>query len=150
MHVREWMSRDPVTVEPSTEVSVARRLLRDHGIRHLPVVECGRVVGMVSDRDVRISQAALQQVTERMVAGARRAVGETVGVGLAVEAVMSAPARVISADEPLERAARLMLAAKISALPVVEAGVLVGIITTTDCLLAALAPSNRSKGLDLG
>lgn len=98
MHVREWMSRDPVTVEPSTEVSAARRLLRDHEIRHLPVVECGRVVGMVSDRDIRVSHAALQQVTERMVVGARKAVGETAGIGLVIEAVMSAPVHVISAS----------------------------------------------------
>lgn len=145
MRVREWMSPDPVTVGPSTEVAVARQLLRDHGIRHLPVVECGRVVGMVSDRDLRISQAALHQVAERMTAGARTALGETAGVGLAIETVMSAPARVINADEPLERAARLMLSANMSALPVLDAGVLVGVITTTDCLLAALAPANKSR-----
>jgi acetoin utilization protein AcuB len=145
MRVRDWMSTDPVTVTPSTHVVEARRLLDAYGIRHLPVVERDRVAGMISDRDVRISPAALHQVTERLAATSRTRIDEDAGVGLVVAAVMSAPAHVITAEDGVEAAARLMLSRRISALPVLEDGELVGLITTTDCLLASLAPAERNE-----
>lgn len=50
--VSQWMSRDPVTIPADTEVGAARRLMLERGFRHLPVVEGGRVVGIVSLRDL--------------------------------------------------------------------------------------------------
>jgi CBS domain-containing protein len=50
--VTHWMSRDPMTIGPETEVGEARDLMLDHGFRHLPVVEDGGVVGVVSLRDL--------------------------------------------------------------------------------------------------
>ena len=144
MRVRDWMTTDVATVGPSTDVADARRLLRDRGVRHLPVVDGGRVVGMISDRDVRISEASLHQVAERMAAVSRDKLAAAVGVGLVVESVMSAPPHVITPDEPIEAAARLMLSRRISALPVVDdAGAVVGMVTTTDCLLAFLTPADE-------
>lgn len=113
MRVRDWMSPDPVTVTPSTHVAEARQLLDSYGVRHLPVVEHGRVVGMISDRDVRVSSAALRQATERLAATRRAAVAEDAGVGLVVSAVMSAPVHVVTADEDVEAAARLMLSRRL-------------------------------------
>lgn len=141
MRVHDTMTREPVTVGPSTDVSAARGLLRRYAIRHLPVVDHGRLVGMVSDRDVRLSKAALHRVADRMASPARLALSESAGVGLVIETVMSAPVQVITADEPVDAAVGLMLRRRISALPVVDQGVLVGIITTTDCLLASLPPA---------
>jgi acetoin utilization protein AcuB len=115
MRVGDWMSPDPLTVTPSTPVREARGLLHRYGIRHLPVVD--RVVGVVSDRDVR---------------GDRRVDAE-------VAETMSSPPHVIHVDDPIEAAARAMLSRHISALPVLEDDRLVGIITTTDCLLAYLS-----------
>jgi acetoin utilization protein AcuB len=136
MRVRDWMSPDPVTVESATSVREARRLLSYYGIRHLPVVMGDRVVGMVSDRDVRIEDAVLD-----LIAAAGR-VGEAAGGGRAVETVMSTPVHTISPDEPVEAATRTLLSRRISALPVVDADAnLVGLITTTDCLLASLRPA---------
>lgn len=134
MHVRDWMNTDPILVGPATEVREARSLLHQNGIRHLPVVDEGRLVGIVSDRDVRIDDRSLRQLT------ALERVGQAAGEGKPVEAVMSPGPHVIGGDEPVAAAARMMLSRRVSALPVVDDGVLVGIITTTDCMLALLAP----------
>lgn len=118
MRVREWMSPDPVTTTQEVTAAEAGHLMARYGIRHLPVIRSGRVVGVISDRDVR---------------GAFP--GDTVG------RAMSSPAYVVRDDESVEAAARLMLSRRISALPVVNAAEeLVGMITTTDCLLASLSP----------
>lgn len=139
MRVREWMTADPLTVGLSTEVREARRILRTAGIRHLPVVDDGRLLGIVSDRDVRIDDRSLRRLE------ALERLGETVGEGKPVETVMSAPPHVIGPDEPVDEAARLMLSRRINALPVVDDNQqLVGIITTTDCLLAFLAAHDNA------
>jgi acetoin utilization protein AcuB len=142
MRVREWMSPDPVTVEPSTSVREARRLLRYYGIRHLPVVESDRVVGMLSDRDVRIDDSALDAI-----AAASSHPHEAGGATREVRLVMSAPVHVIGPDEAVVAAARAMLSWRVSALPVVNGqNRLLGLITTTDCLLASLSPLEAASG----
>ena len=55
--VVEWMTKDPHTIDPETEVRTALRAMVDAGFRHLPVVDGDRVVGMVSIRDVAGSMA---------------------------------------------------------------------------------------------
>ena len=118
MLVASWMSPDPVSTVPGATAAAAGRVMHTYGIRHLPVVMKGRVVGMLSDRDVRSALPGRQ-------------VGD----------VMSAPPQTASPDDTIEAAARLMLSRHISALPVVDFdGRLVGMITTTDCLLASLTP----------
>ena len=136
MLVRNWMSPDPVTVTPTTEVAEARHLMRYYGVRHLPVVgDDGAVIGMVSDRDVRVDDGEVR----RLAAVGR--VGEATGEGQIVEAVMSSPVHTVGMDEPVEAAARQMLSRRVSALPVVDAERrMQGVITTTDCLLASLSP----------
>ena len=134
MKVREWMSPDPVTVTPRTTVSVARQLLSTYGFRHLPVVDGDRLVGIISDRDVRLDDAQVRGALRRGV------LGEVLEDDRPTEAVMSSSPHVIGPDEMVEAAARLMLSRRISGLPVVDADHrLCGIITTTDCLLASLA-----------
>lgn len=129
--VRDWMTADPLTVAPDADTREARLLLHRYGIRHLPVVDDGRVIGVVSDRDVRIDQSALDDLPDRRVV-------ERLRERRSVEAVMSSPPHVIEPDEPIAEAARRMLSRRISALPVVEDDLLVGVVTTTDCLLALL------------
>lgn len=124
MKVAEWMSADPQTVRLTDSVATARQLLSRYGIRHLPVVDADEVVGVVSDRDVRADRLD-SPASER-----------------SVEGVMSSPPALVTADVPIQDAARLMLSRRISALPVVdEDRRLVGIVTTTDCLLALLEMS---------
>lgn len=133
MAVRDWMTTDPVVVGPDVEVREARQLMRSRGIRHLPVVADDVLIGIVSDRDVRIDDQSLRRLQ------ALEQVGELVGEGKPVEAIMSPSVHTISPEDSIGDAARLMLSRRISALPVVdEDRKLLGIITTTDCLLVAL------------
>jgi len=128
MLVESVMTREVVTTEPSRSVQTAARLMRDGHFRHLPVVSCGRLVGIVSDRDVTAGQE-------------RRTVGE----------LMRPDVICVAPDTPIEVAARLMLDNKIGALPVVENGghAPAGIVTQTDLfevlarLLGGEGPSTR-------
>jgi CBS domain-containing protein len=54
--ISSWMTRDPKTVSPDVEVDDAMRTMLDHGFRHLPVVEHGKVIGMISMRDLAASE----------------------------------------------------------------------------------------------
>ncbi|HEX6256368.1 MAG TPA: CBS domain-containing protein [Euzebyales bacterium] len=135
MRVREWMSPDPVTIEIDETVRQARELLSDHGFRHLPVVERGSLVGIVSDRDVMIRPRALRAAMRD------RAVEDLLDDARPVEAVMSSSPHVIAPDAAVDDAARLLVSRRVGALPVVDADDgLVGIITAVDCLLASLQP----------
>lgn len=129
MRVRDWMSPDPTTLTTSASVREARELMAYYGVRHLPVVQGDHLAGIVSDRDVRIDDDVLRRAVETASTQLDGGVGQ----------VMSSPAHVIDPDESVEAAARSMLSWRVSALPVVADGNVVGIITTTDCLLAALS-----------
>jgi acetoin utilization protein AcuB len=112
--VRDVMTRGPVTIAPGRACGEARRLMDAHGVRHLPVVEAGRVVGMVSDRDLRSAAAP----------------------AMAAERVMTADPVTVAPDARIEHAARLMLDGRFGALPVTDGPVLEGIVTYTDLLRA--------------
>lgn len=136
MLVADIMQSPVVTVRPDAPLAEAARLLAQRGIRHLPVVdEAGTLVGILSDRDLK-----------RAVAGATAL--ETLRVGTVMtRAVITTVGRL-----PVEEAARLMVMEKISALPVVEGGRLVGIVTETDILdlfVRALGASEPSSRLDV-
>lgn len=130
MRVEQWMTPDPVTVSPRTSVLNARRMMRLHGIRHLPVVVEDRVFGMLSDRDVLLRDADVAQALSVLQSDL------LFGRSRAVEAVMRSPVHTARAAEPIGGAAQIMLDARVSGLPVVADGRLVGIITSSDCLRA--------------
>lgn len=133
--VDDWMTPDPVTVSPGETIEDARGLLRHYGIRHLPVVDGhGRVLGVISDRDVRVDDERLRRLSHLPQ------VAEALGAERLVEDVMSSPPHNTAPDASVDEAARLMMSNRIHALPVVDEGRLVGVITTTDCLLASLSP----------
>lgn len=130
MRVSELMSRDVATVgvADSCQDAVARMVRRK--IRHLPVVERdGRLVGVVTDRDLR------HRLFEPRV---MKEIG-TVSVDqilktVPVKDIMSAPVVTVGPQDELETAARTMLEDKVGSLPVVENGRVVGILTETDLL----------------
>ncbi len=132
MRIRDVMTPNPVAVAPSASVLTARRLMARHGIRHLPVVVGGTLVGIISDRDLRVGDKALADalttLRSDLVSGRYRA----------VEAVMTRPVQTIAPGATINEAAHRMRTLKISALPVVAEGRLIGILTTDD-LLATLA-----------
>ena len=130
MPVREWMHRDPVVVRADAPIAVATHLLRTRKIRHLPVVDAaGRLVGIVTDRDLR------QVVFDPRIAAALGEATLTLAA-LTVREVMTWGVVSVRADADLRAAAQLMRQRKIGALPVVEDGHLVGILTETDVLAA--------------
>lgn len=124
MQVKDAMTRHVTTVPPTMSVLAALRLMHRDGIRHLPVIdEEQTLVGIVSDRDLTPATRTAPSSTVR---------------GRVVRQLMTAPVRWTRPDDDLLAATRQMLAWHISALPVVEHGQVVGILTTTDCLHAML------------
>ena len=136
MRVRELMTAKPITVDPATPMLEARQRMVEARIRHLVVVENARVVGIVTDRDIRLnlpSPATSLSVWEINYLLAQLTVG----------GVMSAAVIVVDPDRPIAEAARLMMDHKIGALPVVDEGRLVGIITESD-FVRAMAGSGHA------
>src|SRR5215470_3212650 len=129
MKVRDLMSADPIAVSPDTTVFDARQTMLKERIRPFFVTEGHRPLGIVTDRDIRLnlpSQATSLSVWEVNYLLAR----------LTVEEVMTTGVIIIGPDQNARNAARLMLEHKIGALPVLDAGRLIGIITETDVLRA--------------
>ncbi|RIH82485.1 Inosine-5'-monophosphate dehydrogenase [Calidithermus terrae] len=131
--VRQWMTADPVTVTPETTVPDAALIMRQGGFRRLPVMEDGKLVGIVTDRDLK--EAMPSDATSLSIWEINYLVAK-----LPVREVMSYP--VISIDESatLEQAAKTMLENKLGGLPVVSGEKLVGIVTVSDVLRAFVHP----------
>jgi len=129
MRVNEWMTPAPVTVAPSALIPRVQELMVHRRIRHLPVVEEGRLVGIITDRDVR----TVQPSPATNLAG--REMHYLVD-RLTVRAVMTRPVLTVAPHEPLAEAVRLMLENRIGGLPVIEGERVVGILTEVDLLRA--------------
>jgi acetoin utilization protein AcuB len=130
MIVREMMTPAPFTVDPETLILDARQRMTDRRIRHLLVTEGARVVGIITDRDIRLnlpSPATSLSVWEINYLLARLTVGE----------VMTRSVIIIDSARPVAEAARIMVEHKIGALPVVDDGRLIGIVTESDFVRAA-------------
>lgn len=106
------MSKRLVTVDPADSVADAQALLEKHGIHHLPVVKEQRLVGIVTDRDVRSAPAKTKSVAD----------------------IMTPKPLVIAPDTFVDEAARRLRRHRIGALPVVENGRLIGILSSADVL----------------
>ena len=139
--LRSLMTPDPVTVGPGEGLDRAIGLLERHGFRHLPVVEEERVVGILSDRDLRLSTGMLR-ATRR----ARDHQGRKLPCAERVSEVMRSSVFCLPSDSAASRAAREMVEREIGALPVVDGGRLVGIVTETDLLQASLDLCRRTDG----
>jgi acetoin utilization protein AcuB len=112
MLVRDRMSRKVISVQRQDPIAAARALMQKHGIRQFPVVQQERLVGIVTDRDLRSAPASAKTVSE----------------------VMTSKPTTIGPEAPVDEAARLLRTQKIGALPVVEQGKLVGILAGSDVL----------------
>jgi len=125
MLVKDVMKSPVLTVGPEATLEEAFNFLLEKGIRHLPVVEEGRLVGIVTDRDIRLATSGLNPK------------GPCPG-STPVREVMTRG--VVTADplDPVEEAARVMRERKIGCLPVLEEELLVGIVTGIDLLDALL------------
>jgi len=125
MFVAEWMTKKVYTVAPSDSVSDAVQLMKEKGIKHLPVVKDEKIKGIVSDRDIKDfspSKATTLDIYELHYILANTKVKE----------VMRTRVFTAASDTPVEEAAKAMYDMKIGCLPVVEGGKLTGIISDRD------------------
>jgi acetoin utilization protein AcuB len=129
MLVEKRMKRDPVTVSPEDSFRHAMTLIRQKGIRHLPVVDEGQLVGILTDRDIR--QASPSPATSLEIHELHYLLEK-----VRIREIMTKKVYTVTPATPIEEAARLMLTHRIGGLPVLDAGRLVGIITETDILTA--------------
>jgi acetoin utilization protein AcuB len=129
LRVGDIMSVSPVTITPSTSVHEAQALMQQRKIRHLPVLQDGRLVGMLSDRDIRL---ALPSPATSLTVWEIRHLLEKLTVG----EVMTYFVMTTAPDCPVTEAVGRMLGHKVGALPVVEDRQVVGILTRTDILRA--------------
>jgi len=129
MKVQDIMTTPALTVGLDMPVLEARQLMERQRIRHLPVTDGNRLMGIVTDRDIRLnlpSPATSLSVWEVNYLIAR----------LTVASVMRRAVITVDPHRAAADAARIMLDHKIGALPVVDGGVVVGIVTETDMLRA--------------
>ena len=125
MLVSKRMRKEPVTVGPQNYLATVQKKMEEGGFRRIPVVEGGRLVGIVTDRDIRQHLGYLEKTK--------------------VNAAMTEKLVTVLPQTTLEEAAQLLLKHKIGGLPVVEEGQLVGIITTSDILHAFLDVMGASE-----
>jgi len=124
MFVRHRMTRNPVSVSPHDTLSTAQTKMTAGHFRRVPVVQEGRLVGILTDRDLRRHVGAEDRTR--------------------VQAAMTETPLTVSPLTTVEAATHLMLKHQISGLPVLEHGQLVGMITTSDVLQAFLEMTGAS------
>lgn len=123
LRVRDAMTRDVVTLGPEASAAEALGVCREKGIRHIPIVEKERLVGLISDRDLRdVSPPRDTRDQENTLGWVR------------VRDIMSTDLSTIHPLDTIDHAAREIYDRKIGCLPVVADGELVGIITSQDMM----------------
>jgi acetoin utilization protein AcuB len=127
--VSDYMSRRPVTIGPDATLRQAAETMEAHACRRLPVLEGDRLVGIISDRDVRLTLNSPLVLRERWY-------DEALLDKTRVRACMATNVVTVLPHAPLAQAAGLMREHKMGGLPVVEEDRLVGILTETDMLNA--------------
>jgi len=125
--VREIMMGSPVTLSPEDNLDLANNVISLGRIRHIPVVEGGKLVGLISERDL-IGAAASQ------VFGLRQKSKSALLKTVLIREVMKKRVTTVAPDTPIKDAAHLMADKKIGCVPVLSEGALVGLVTTTDIL----------------
>jgi len=118
MFVNQWMKTNPVTVTSEDYLATAQEKMRAGSFRHLPVVDDGKLIGIITDRDLRQHMGHLERTK--------------------VNAATTENAVTVGPRTTLEEAAKLLLKHKINGLPVMDGGRLTGMITTSDILKAFL------------
>jgi CBS domain-containing protein len=127
--VEQRMTRTVVTLSETDSLREAIASMQRHRIRHLPIVAGDRVVGIVTDRDVK-------RATPSLLSGVSQAEFDRVLNQTQVGHVMTRNPYTVTPSTPLRDAVKLLLDRRFSALPVVEAGALMGILSVTDLLQA--------------
>ncbi|MFU8818372.1 MAG: CBS and ACT domain-containing protein [Desulfurivibrio sp.] len=140
MLIEDWMAKNVLTVDENTSLMRATRIMKENAIRRLPVVSHGKLIGIVTDRDVKDaspSKTATLDIHELYYLLSE----------MKVKDVMTASPLTLRGKDSLELAAVIMLEDKISGLPVVDdTDHLIGLLSETDVLRAFV----RSTGIKDG
>ena len=131
MQVRVMMQTQVITATPDMALAEVQRLMRDNHIRHVPVVTGKRLVGIITDRDVREASPSSATTLTRSEIAYQMATTP-------IKQCMTKNVVWIGPDIDMVQATRLLLQRQWGCLPVVDNGTLVGIITEMDCLRAFL------------
>ena len=151
MQIQQWMKHPVHCVKPLDTIAHAREIMEMHRINQLPVITGGRLVGIITDRDVR---AAYPSVFDAPPLSAKkpRAAPTSSPESVTVEMVMTPNVLTLGPHDSVAEAARLMRCERVGAVPIVESSRLVGILARSDVLdafvaLAASAapPSHREQ-----
>ncbi|MFH1489390.1 MAG: CBS and ACT domain-containing protein [Pseudomonadota bacterium] len=133
MLVKNWMTKDVITVDANDSMIDAVKLMKDHAIRRLPVMKKGELVGIVTDRDLKkanASDATTLEVHELLYLVSQ----------IKIREMMTKNPITIPSDFTIEETAELLLKNKISGVPVVDReDRVVGIITQTDIFRALVS-----------
>lgn len=132
MRVREWMSAPAIVVAPTLEATAALDRMGELRFRRFPVEKEGKLVGIVTQSDLETKLG-----WDRL---AWRRLDRRVGDAMTPDPVTVAP------EDPLGKAAGLMLQHRIGGLPVVEEGRIVGIITESDVFRAFVQMAEQAAG----
>ena len=128
MLIQDWMAKDVMTVDENTSLMRATRIMKENSIRRLPVVAHGKLIGIITDRDVK--DASPSKTTSLDIHELYYLLSE-----MKVKDVMTDTPLTLSGKETLEKAALIMLDSRISGLPVVDDNEhLIGLLSETDVL----------------
>lgn len=151
--IRDVMSRPTLTVHPETPLKDVARLLVRHRISGLPVTDAGgRVLGVISEADLLLKEQGAANIGHRRLA---RLLGESTQTRAQLAKLaatsagdaMTSPAVTISGDRPLAEAAATMTRRGINRLPVVDSGVLVGVVSRADLVRAYVRSDEELAGV---
>ena len=132
MRIEAWMKHPVVTVKPRDSARHAREMMEKHRVNQLPVVVDGRLVGIVTDRDLRDAFPSVFELAE--ATGQHHRPAGTDPASIPVEDVMTRDVLTLAPAAFIADAARLMRRERIGAIPVIDGGRLVGILTRSDLL----------------
>lgn len=126
MLVKEWMAANPIVIDENTSIMKATQIMKEHGIRRIPVLRGNSLVGIVSDRDIK--EAAPSKATTLDVHELYYLLSE-----IKAKDIMTTDPIFLHENDSVEKAAVIMLENRISGMPVVsEGGKVVGMITQSD------------------
>ena len=118
--ISKFMTTTPHTAESSDTLATAAKVMREHGIRHLPVVEGGKLLGIITERDIRFVESFQDVDPEE----------------LTLEEAMTEEPYTVSPDTPLDEVATTMAEQKYGSALVVQNEQIVGVFTTVDACRA--------------
>jgi acetoin utilization protein AcuB len=136
IRVADWMSEGVLAVETFDSIAIARQLMAKHRVNQLPVLDDDRLIGIVTDRDIRDAYPTSMMIDQT------RAIDQF-AEKVTVEEVMSRDIFIVRPETPLVQAVSLLRKHRIGSLPVVKNRQLVGIITRSDILDFVLSGTGR-------